>query len=36
MAKSWNIETHGEVSAIPVGAMSIHGQETQESAATRA
>ncbi len=25
MAKSWSIEPHGEVSAIPPGAMSIHG-----------
>lgn len=24
MAKSWSIEPHGEVSAIPAGAMSIH------------
>jgi len=32
MAKSWKIEPHGEVSAIPTGAMSIHGRETQESA----
>ena len=36
MAKSWSIEPHGEVSAIPAGAMSIHEEETQESAATRA
>jgi alkylhydroperoxidase family enzyme len=27
MAKSWNIEPHGEVSAIPAGAMSIHGSD---------
>jgi alkylhydroperoxidase family enzyme len=25
MAKSWSIEAHGEVPAIPKGAMSIHG-----------
>jgi alkylhydroperoxidase family enzyme len=25
MAKSWNIEPHGEALAIPAGAMSIHG-----------
>lgn len=25
MAKSWSIEAHGEVPAIPTGAMSIHG-----------
>ena len=24
MAKSWSIEPHGEVSAIPAGAMSVH------------
>ena len=27
MAKSWSIEAHGEVPAIPKGAMSIHGNE---------
>lgn len=27
MAKSWSIEAHGEVPAIPTGAMSIHGKE---------
>src|SRR6202051_437315 len=27
MAKSWSIEAHGEVPAIPAGAMSIHGEE---------
>jgi hypothetical protein len=27
MAKSWSIEAHGEVPAIPTGAMSIHGTE---------
>ena len=27
MAKSWSIEPHGEVSAIPKGALSIHGSE---------
>ena len=31
MAKSWSIEPYGEVSAIPAGAMSIHGGETRES-----
>ena len=31
MAKSWKIEPHGEVSAIPAGAMSIHAREAQES-----
>jgi len=36
MAKSWSIEPHGEVSAIPEGAMSIHGSETQESETARA
>jgi alkylhydroperoxidase family enzyme len=35
MAKSWRIEPHGEVSAIPEGAMSIHGSEARESALTR-
>jgi len=39
MAKSWNIEPHGEVSAIPKGAMSIHGnveeQEPLQSAHTK-
>ena len=25
MAKSWSIEPHGEVSSVPKGAMSIHG-----------
>ena len=28
MAKSWSIEPHGEVSAIPAGAMSIHNEGT--------
>lgn len=28
MAKSWSIEAHDEVPAIPEGAMSIHGEET--------
>jgi len=32
MAKSWSIEPHAEVSAIPAGAMSIHEREAQESA----
>jgi alkylhydroperoxidase family enzyme len=27
MAKSWSIEPHGEVPAIPKGAMSIHGEQ---------
>jgi alkylhydroperoxidase family enzyme len=27
MAKSWSIEAHGEVPAIPNGAMSIHGDD---------
>jgi alkylhydroperoxidase family enzyme len=31
MAKSWSIEPHGEVSAIPARAMSIHGVEARES-----
>lgn len=35
MAKSWNIEPHGEVSSIPEGAMSIHGSETRQSEAAR-
>ena len=35
MAKSWSIEPHGEVSAIPAGAMSIHGSETGESETVR-
>jgi alkylhydroperoxidase family enzyme len=35
MAKSWSIEPHGEVSAIPQGAMSIHGSETQGSETAR-
>ena len=30
MAKSWNIEPHGEMSAIPAGVMSIHESETRE------
>jgi alkylhydroperoxidase family enzyme len=29
MAKSWSIEAHGEVPAIPSGAMSIHGNAGQ-------
>jgi alkylhydroperoxidase family enzyme len=29
MAKSWSIEAHGEVPAIPMGAMSIHGEDLQ-------
>jgi alkylhydroperoxidase family enzyme len=35
MAKSWSIEPHGEVSAIPAGAMSIHGSEARESEEAR-
>src|ERR1700752_457325 len=31
MAKSWSIEPPGEVSAIPKGAMSIHGSEARGS-----
>jgi alkylhydroperoxidase family enzyme len=31
MAKSWSIEAHGEVPAIPTGAMSIHGHEEPKS-----
>jgi alkylhydroperoxidase family enzyme len=31
MAKSWSIEPHGEVSAIPARAMSIHRVEARES-----
>jgi alkylhydroperoxidase family enzyme len=31
MAKSWSIEPHGKVSAIPTGAMSIHVGEAGES-----
>ena len=31
MAKSWSIEPHGEVSAIPQGAMSIHGNEEHQT-----
>ena len=31
MAKSWKIEPHGEVSAIPAEAMSIHAREAPES-----
>ncbi len=30
MAKSWSIEAHGEVPAIPTGAMSIHGENAAE------
>jgi alkylhydroperoxidase family enzyme len=29
MAKSWSIEAHGEVPAIPDGAMSIHGNGSE-------
>jgi alkylhydroperoxidase family enzyme len=32
MAKSWSIEPHGEASAIPRGAMSIHGSEESHAA----
>lgn len=31
MAKSWSIEPHGEVSALPEGAMSIHGSAERQS-----
>jgi len=31
MAKSWNIEPHGEVPAIPENAMSIHGSTERQS-----
>ena len=31
MAKSWSIEAHGEVPAIPAGAMSIHGNEVPKT-----
>jgi alkylhydroperoxidase family enzyme len=31
MAKSWSIEPHGEVSAIPKGAMSIHGKHDSQA-----
>jgi alkylhydroperoxidase family enzyme len=31
MAKSWSIEAHDEVPAIPKGAMSIHGNETPQA-----
>jgi alkylhydroperoxidase family enzyme len=31
MAKSWKIEPHGETSAIPAGAMSIHAREAKQS-----
>ena len=31
MAKSWSIEPHGELPAIPGGAMSIHGSTGTES-----
>jgi alkylhydroperoxidase family enzyme len=31
MAKSWSIEPHGEMSAIPDSAMSIHGSAEQQS-----
>jgi len=32
MAKSWSIEAHGEVPAIPTGAMSIHGNQGTQAA----
>ena len=35
MAKSWSIEPHAEISAIPAGVMSIHGSEARESGAER-
>ena len=31
MAKSWSIEPHAEVPAIPGGAMSIHGSTESQS-----
>jgi alkylhydroperoxidase family enzyme len=31
MAKSWSIEPHGEVSAIPAGAMSIHDGQSRDA-----
>ena len=31
MAKSWSIEPHEEISAIPAGAMSIHGSTAQNA-----
>jgi alkylhydroperoxidase family enzyme len=31
MAKSWSIEAHGELPAIPTGAMSIHGENVAEA-----
>jgi alkylhydroperoxidase family enzyme len=34
MAKSWSIEPHSQVSAIPEGAMSIHGGQASSYAAT--
>jgi alkylhydroperoxidase family enzyme len=33
MAQSWSIEAHGEVPAIPQGAMSIHGEQAAKSSA---
>ena len=36
MAKSWSIEPHGSESAIPKGALSIHGEEGTHSSATAA
>jgi alkylhydroperoxidase family enzyme len=33
MAKSWSIEAHGEVPAIPAGAMSIHGEQASHASA---
>ena len=31
MAKSWSLEPHGEVSAIPAGAMSIHDGQSRDA-----
>lgn len=36
MAKSWSIEAHGEVPAIPSGAMSIHGEQASHDSAPSA
>jgi alkylhydroperoxidase family enzyme len=36
MAKSWSIEAHGEVPAIPSGAMSIHGEHASHGSAPSA
>src|SRR5215472_1841854 len=36
MAKSWSIEPHGLASAIPAGAMSIHGEQPEHASGTAA